>query len=322
MTKIYWFLGHEQFQPEILVEHAKAAEKAGFDGVMISEHLQPWVTDKGAAGFAFSTLGAIATSTNKLELMTGVTTPLFRYHPAVVAQAAATIDRLSGGRFALGIGTGENINEGALGIKFPGYRERSNRIIEAIEIMSKLLGGEKLSFDGNYYQTRALKLYSPPLHKVPIYMAAGGPQSAITAAKYCDGVITSVRKTDETKINVIEPANNTNKNVQILASRWSIFADNEEDAWSALGAWRGLRAPSRATAIDPKTLEDEADTLSKTDILASYSRIKNIKDYITVYKPLITELKARVIIIQTTSLNQLDTIKQVGAQVLPELRIL
>ena len=148
MAQIYWFLGHEQFQPEELVEHAKAAEAAGFDGVMVSEHLQPWVADVGASGFAFSTLGAIAASTSKIKLITGVTTPLFRYHPAIVAQAAATIDRLSGGRFELGIGTGENLNEEPLGYKFPDYKERSDRIIEAIEIMEALLSGEKLSYEG------------------------------------------------------------------------------------------------------------------------------------------------------------------------------
>src|SRR4051812_23672462 len=103
MAKLFYFLGHEQFQPEVLVKHAILAEKAGFDGLLISEHFNPWVADAGAAGFAFSTIAAIAQVTEKVQLMTGVTTPLFRFHPAVVAQAAATIDRLSGGRFILGV---------------------------------------------------------------------------------------------------------------------------------------------------------------------------------------------------------------------------
>ena len=143
MTKVYYFLGHEQFQPEILVKHAIAAEKSGFDGVFVSEHFNPWVADKSAGGFAFSTLGAISAVTKNLKLATGVVTPLFRYHPAVVAQAAATLDRLSNGRFELGLGTGEALNEIALGHNFPDYKERSERIIEAIEIIKKLLNGEK-----------------------------------------------------------------------------------------------------------------------------------------------------------------------------------
>ena len=118
MTKFAYFCGHEQWQPEELVNHAVLAEKAGFDMVVVSEHFHPWVDDSSAAGFAFATIGAMAAATDRLEFVTGVTTPLFRYHPAVVAQAAATLDRLSWGRFTLGVGTGENINEGPLGYHF------------------------------------------------------------------------------------------------------------------------------------------------------------------------------------------------------------
>lgn len=322
MAKIYWFLGHEQFQPEDLVKQAKAVEAAGFDGVMVSEHLQPWVDDHGASGFAFTTLGAIAATTSKISLLTGVTTPLFRYHPAIVAQAAATIDRISGGRFELGIGTGENINEAPLGYSFPDYKERSHRIIEAIEIISQLLSGDKLTYDGQFYKTTDLKLYSPPISKVPIFMAAAGPQSAKTAAKYCAGIITSVKNEQETIDNVVEPAKSVNKpgGFKLISSRWSIFAESDNDAWQALSAWRGLRAPSRATSTNPLELQTEADQLDQREVLSKYSRIKDIADFTTIYSPLITVLKSDIITIQTTSLNQLDTISKVGSQVLPELR--
>src|ERR1700691_2991549 len=135
MAKIYYFLGHEQFHPEELVKHSIIAEEAGFDGVFVSDHFHPWTKDNSASGYTFSTLGAIACATKKINLLTGVVTPLFRYHPAVVAQAAATIDRLSNGRFSLGIGAGESINEAPLGFQFPKYKERSERMIEAITIM-------------------------------------------------------------------------------------------------------------------------------------------------------------------------------------------
>jgi alkanesulfonate monooxygenase SsuD/methylene tetrahydromethanopterin reductase-like flavin-dependent oxidoreductase (luciferase family) len=177
VTAFYYFCGHEQWQPETLVDHAVAAETAGFDGLLVSDHFHPWVDDAGASGYAFSTLGAIAHATHRVRLATGVTTPLFRHHPAVVAQAAATLDRLSGGRFDLGVGTGENINEGPLGLPFPPYRERARRLGEALEIMRRLLDGEKLTFSGRYYQTDRAHLYSPPLGRVPIWMAAGGPRS-------------------------------------------------------------------------------------------------------------------------------------------------
>ncbi|MCA9795155.1 MAG: LLM class flavin-dependent oxidoreductase, partial [Candidatus Eremiobacteraeota bacterium] len=137
MTKFAYFCGHEQWQPEQLVEHAKLAEQAGFDMCVVSEHFHPWVDDASAAGFAWSTIGAMAAATSKLAFATGVTTPLWRYHPALVAQASATLDRLSGGRFNLGVGTGENINEGPLGYNFPKYKERNERMTEALEIMRR-----------------------------------------------------------------------------------------------------------------------------------------------------------------------------------------
>ena len=320
MVKFYWFLGHEQFQPEELVIHAKKVEEAGFDGVMISEHLQPWVDDSGAAGFAFSTLGAIAATTTKIELLTGVTTPLFRYHPAIIAQASATIDRLSKGRFSLGIGTGENINEGPLGVKFPNYAERSERIIEAIEIIKPLLKGETITFNGKYYQVSKLKLYSPPISNVPIFMAAGGPKSAITAAKYCDGVIISVKIIEESNINIISPIKSIKNNIKIISSSWSIDAKNNEDSWKALSAWRGLRAPSRSSSISPLELQAEADKLDKKVILSKYNLIKKTEDYIKIYSPLVTKLKSNIVVFQITSLNQLETIKKVGREVLPILR--
>ena len=199
MTKFAYFCGHEQWQPEELVEHAVLAEKSGFDMVVVSEHFHPWVDDASASGFAFSTIGAMAASTSRLEFATGVTTPLFRYHPAVVAQAAATLDRLSGGRFTLGVGTGENINEGPLGYDFPKYAERNARMAEALEIMRRLLDGEKLTYDGEYYRTDRARLYSPPEGPVPILLAAGGPKSATLAGELAQGVVTSVKDPAETR---------------------------------------------------------------------------------------------------------------------------
>lgn len=322
MTKFYWFLGHEQFQPETLVKHAIVAEKAGFDGVMVSEHFHPWVADVGASGFAFATLGAIAAVTKNIELMTAVTTPLYRYHPAVTAQAAATIDRLSNGRFALGVGTGEKINETPLGLEFPAYKERSERLKEAVEIMRSLLAGQQSNFTGTYYKTVGAKLYSPPTHRVPIYIAAGGPQTATLAGKIADGIITSVKSVEESKHTVVEPAKQTTerKNFPIIATRWSVYAKNENEAWRALQAWRGLRAPSRNEATDPQVLQDEADQLPHTEILSRYSVLTSAEDYVHTYRPLVAELQADIVGIQSTAVDQEALINMVGREVLPALR--
>ena len=113
-----WLASHESYQPEVLVEQAVLAEQHGFDLVLGSDHFHPWVDHDSASGFVWSWLGAVAQATSRIKLATSVTCPLFHYHPAMVAQAAATIDRLSGGRFMLGVGTGENINEGPMGFPF------------------------------------------------------------------------------------------------------------------------------------------------------------------------------------------------------------
>ena len=125
--KFAWLCSHESYQPEDLVQQAVAAEEAGFDAVLGSDHFHPWVDDTSAAGFVWSWLGAVAVQTSNVLLGTAVTSPLFHYHPALVAQMAATTDRLSDGRLLLGVGTGEALNERPLGFPFPGYGERQAR---------------------------------------------------------------------------------------------------------------------------------------------------------------------------------------------------
>ena len=259
MTAFYYFCGHEQWQPETLVDHAVAAEAAGFDGLLVSEHFHPWVDDAGASGYAFATIGAIARATRRVRLATGVTTPLFRHHPAVVAQAAATLDRLSGGRFDLGVGTGENINEAPLGLPFPRYGERARRLGEALEIMRRLLDGEKLTFDGRYYRTDRARLYSPPLARVPIWMAAGGPQSAALAAEH--GRRGRHQRQGPGRGpgegRAAGPAGRGRGRAPRPAPWWppggSIAAVDEEEAWQALLPWRGLRAPGAWRRWTPRT---------------------------------------------------------------------
>ena len=325
MTAFYYFCGHEQWQPETLVEHAMAAEAAGFDGLLVSEHFHPWVDDHSASGYAFSTIGAMAQATSKVRIATGVTTPLFRYHPGVVAQAAATLDRLSGGRFDLGVGTGENINEGPLGYEFPAYAERAGRMREALQIMRRLLDGEKLTFEGEWYRTDRARLYSPPIGPVPIFMAAGGPKSAGLAAELAEGIITSVKVPADTFEKVIEPARKSAAAAgrpapQILASRWSVRADSPDEAWEALTSWRGLRAPGRLEAVDPQTLRERADEMPREEVLARYSVVATADEIVETYRPLVDEVHADIVAIQMTSLDQLETIRMLGADVLPRLR--
>ncbi len=325
MTRFAYFCGHEQWQPEVLVRHAVLAEQAGFDALVVSEHFLPWVDDTSASGYAFSTIGAMAQATERVEIVTGVVTPLFRYHPAVVAQAAATLDRLSGGRFHLGVGTGENLNEGPLGYPFPAYAERAARMTEALQIMRRLLDGETLDFEGEYYRTQRAHLYSPPVGPVPIWLAAGGPKSAALAARLAEGIITSVKVPAATRERVIEPARAAAAAAEramprILATRWTVHATSDDDAWQALSAWRGLRAPGRLEAMDPAVLRERADAMPREEILGQYTLVASADDYVDAYLPLVREVAADVVTIQTTSTDQESTIALLGRDVLPRLR--
>ncbi len=325
MVKFSYFLGSEQWQPEKILKHAELAENAGFDMVTISEHFHPWVDDQSASNFAWATLGALTSAVPNLDLGTGVTTPLWRMHPAIVAQASATIDRLTNSTFHLGVGTGENLNEGPLGYAFPAYAERAARMKEALYIIRKLLNGEKLDFNGEYYTTDKAKLYSPPNNSVAIWLAAGGPKSAQLASEYADGLMISVKDPKEAYERVIEPSNNKSKelknnDLRIHTYRWTVFAENEDDAWEALGPWRGLRAPGRLEAKDPAELREAADNMEKSEILSKYSIAGGIKEIIDIYEPLVSEFNSEIITIQITSVNQEETIKLLGEEVLPVLR--
>lgn len=325
MVQFAYFCGHEQWHPEQLVRHAQLAEEAGFDMVVVSEHFHPWVDDASASGFAFSTIGAMAQATSRISFTTGVTTPLWRYHPAVVAQAAATLSRLSDGRFGLGIGTGENINEGPLGYTFPKYAERAARMREALEIMRRLLDGEKLTFDGEYYTTDRAKLYSPPIGNVDLWLAAGGPKSAALAGEMAEGIVTSVKVPTETFEKVIEPARVAanaagRPDPKILATRWSVQAHNQDEAWEALYSWRGLRAPGRLEAVDPMDLRTRADAMPREEVLGRYSVVTDADSIVETYLPLVTEVHADVVTFQMASLDQEALIATLGAEVLPKLR--
>lgn len=322
--KFAWLCSHESFQPEELVEQAVAAEEAGFDVVLGSDHFHPWVDDTSAAGFVWSWLGTVAARTERVQLGTAVTCPLFHYHPALVAQMAATTDRLSGGRLLLGVGTGEAINERPLGFPFPGYGERQARMQEALEIIRRLLAGEKLSYQGTYYTTETAKLYSPPVGELPVLMAAGGPKSADFAGQHAGGLITSVKQPEDTLAKVIEPyrraAAGRGSSQLVLATRWTVLADDPDDAWRALSSMRGLRAPGRLETADPAELRFRADEMSRSEVLGSYTVVPDAAGLIGAYRPLVTDVGADIVSIQVLSADPMATIQMIGKEVLPQLR--
>jgi coenzyme F420-dependent glucose-6-phosphate dehydrogenase len=179
----------EQFGPRELLEFACAAEANGFDSVFVSDHFQPWRHSDGHAPFALAWLAAVGERTSRVTLGTSVLTPTFRYHPAIVAQAFGTLGVLFPDRMILGVGTGEHLNEGALGVHWPEYRERFARLREAVTLIRKLCAEQSVTFDGEYYHTRNATIYDRPEKPIPIYVGAGGPQVAKYAGSAGDGLI-------------------------------------------------------------------------------------------------------------------------------------
>lgn len=319
-----WLCSHEALQPETLVGHAVAAERLGFDMVTGADHFHPWVDDDGAASFVWAWFGAVAQATARVELATSVTCPLFRYHPALVAQAAATIDRLSEGRFRLGVGTGERINEGPLGHGFPRYDERIARMDEAIDIIARLLAGQRVDVDGQHYACDRAQLYSPPAGHVPVWMAAGGPRSATFAGRRADGLVTSVKDSAEAVERVIAPyreaAEARGAPTTVMATRWVVLAADEDEAWQALRPMRGLRAPGRLDEVDPAVLRERADALDPGEVLGRFTVAPDLDALYEAYRPLVTEVGADVVAVQVLAPDVGAALEQVGTELLPRLR--
>lgn len=207
MLKIGYKASAEQFGARDLLAFAKLAEEESFDSVAVSDHFQPWRHDGGAAPNAFVWLGAAAVATTRVQLGTSVATPTFRYHPALVAQAAATIASLSGGRFFLGVGTGESMNEVPLGIAWPEIKERFARLKESVDLMRRLWKEERVTFEGEYYRTKNATIYERPASgRVPLYVAATGESAARLAGRVADGFICTSGKGEELYTSTLLPA--------------------------------------------------------------------------------------------------------------------
>jgi G6PDH family F420-dependent oxidoreductase len=189
MVRFGYSLSSEEYGPLELVRNAVAAEKAGFEFALISDHFHPWVETQGHSPFIWTVLGGIATSTGKLEVGTGVTCPIMRYHPVLVAQMAATAAAMMEGRFFLGVGSGENLNEHVYGDHFPPAEDRQEMLIEAIDIIRVLWEGDYVNHHWQYFSVEDAKLFTLPETLPPIVMAAAGPRGAELAGEVADGLV-------------------------------------------------------------------------------------------------------------------------------------
>lgn len=189
--KFGYFLSCEEYTPRELIEQARLAEEAGFEGLWISDHFHPWNDEQGQSPFVWSVIGAISAVCD-LPVTTAVTCPTTRIHPVIIAQAAATAAVMTGGRFTLGIGTGENLNEHVLGDRWPHATLRLEMLEESVDIIRRLWSGEVVSHEGPHYDVDTARIYTLPEQPPAIYMSAFGPKALEVAARIGDGYITTM----------------------------------------------------------------------------------------------------------------------------------
>lgn len=265
MLRLGYKASAEQFGPRKLLDFTIEAEKAGFDSAFVSDHLQPWRHSDGHAPFAFAWLGAAGERTSRILLGTSVTTPTFRYHPAIVAQAFGTLGSLHPGRFILGIGTGEHLNEGALGILWPDNKERFARLREAVKLIRLLWSEQSVTFDGEYYKTVNATIYDRPDEAVPIWIGAGGPQVAKYTGRAADGLICTSGKGMELYSEQLLPAfaegaAESGRDAAYLEKMIEVkvaYDTDRDKAMEDTRIWAALALPaeSKANVNDPREME-------------------------------------------------------------------
>ena len=204
--RIGYFCDLEVYHPSFYLELVALAEKAGFDAIWAGDHFHPWADTDAYCSFTWTWMATAAERTKKIPIGTSVTCPIFRYHPAIVAQAFATLRAMYPERIFLGLGTGEAMNEVPLGYAWPSVKERVLRFEESIQLMQKLWTEDWVDFKGKYYRLKQAKLYVKPTTPVPVYVASFGPKVAEIAGKYAEGYITAFLVSEEHLRNVLIPA--------------------------------------------------------------------------------------------------------------------
>jgi coenzyme F420-dependent glucose-6-phosphate dehydrogenase len=328
MLRLGYKASAEQFSPRTLLDFAVEAERNGFDSVFVSDHFQPWRHSDGHAPFAFAWLAATGERTQRVLLGTSVATPTFRYHPAIVAQAFGTLGSLNPGRMILGVGTGEHLNEGALGISWPDNKERFARMREAVKLIKLLWTEQSVTFDGEYYHTRNATIYDRPAEPIPIYVGAGGPLVAKYAGRAGDGLICTSGKGMELYSEQLLPAfaegaaaegrdaSALEKMIEVKVS----YDTDRERAMEDTKIWAALALPAEAKAgvDDPREMERlarEVEGVAHRRWLVS----SDPEEHIEQLRPYI-ELGFNHLVFHAPCKAQERFIQLYGSQILPRIK--
>jgi coenzyme F420-dependent glucose-6-phosphate dehydrogenase len=296
MTPIGYWAAHEQYSMDDLLKFVVEAEKGGFTTTMTSDHFHPWWHDNAYGNYTWVWIAAAAERTKKMQFVTGVTAPVYRYHPAIIAQAFASLDVLYPGRMGLGLGTGEAMNEMPLGFDWPSAKVRLARTKEAIEIIKRLWdksGTNRnhdgyVTYSGDHYQIRNARLYTPPATQIPIYLAAAGNMSTMIAAQHTDGLVTFLkpRQAREILSRFDRTAKSNGKDVESLEkiAEYKIsYAEDYDRAFESSNFWRAtlIKNVFNSKITDPRKLEAKAKKeVSDRDLKESIHMTTSIEDCI------------------------------------------
>jgi coenzyme F420-dependent glucose-6-phosphate dehydrogenase len=268
VPELGYALASEDFGPNELVQQAVTAERSGFGFCMISDHYHPWISKQGHSPFVWSTLGAIAEATDRIRVGTGVTCPTMRIHPAVVAQAAATVACMMPGRFFLGVGSDENLNEHILGARWPLPDERLDMLEEAVEVMRLLWQGGEQTHRGEHYTVDHARVYDLPDDGVEVYVAAAQPHAAELAGRIGDGLIST--SPEEEVVQAFESAGGNGKQ-KLGMMHVAYDADAQEGLKRATELWpnMGLKGSLSQELPTPSDFEGAAQMVAEEDMTES-----------------------------------------------------
>ena len=320
MTRYFIGVSQEQFPPEELLRQAVAAEQAGFDGISSSDHLQPW-WEPGESGHTWPWLGAAGVATSKLPLGTGVTPTGARYHPALIAQAWMTLERLFPGRPFLGIGSGEALNEVPVGDSWPSVGDQIARLEESLALIRRLWDGETITEQGQFYNLVDCKLHTLADRHPPIWVSAFGPQAATVAGKYGDGVWT-LPDPDSTP-DVIDAYREAGGDGEIIFQALFSWASSDEAALESARKWKGAQPEEHYTEDwhEPQKMYENGESQMSDDEFKENAIISSDASEHVDHIRELEDMGATVIVLQNNSgADPLRAIEVYGREVLPALR--
>lgn len=318
--RVFYGCGHEQFPPEQLLRHARLAEEAGFDAVCCSDHFQPW-WEPGESGHAWPWLGAVGASTSRVAIGTAVTPAVKRYHPALVAQAWATLQRLFPGRVFLGYGSGESLNESPLGYDWPDGDVQLELMDEALAMIRRLWNGETVDGRGRHFATKRAKLHTPPTEPPPLYVSAFHEGAAEVAARYADGVW--CLGDPETAPKVIDAYRAAGGKGEVILQALVSWAPDDDAALEGARKWKGAQPPEYYVDDwhDPQKMYEHAEETISDDEYRQQAILSADPAEHAERLGELQEMGATAIAIQNCSGAAIeDSIRVYGEQVLPKLR--